>query len=311
MILEFIHKTVLLNETIKVLDIKPDGVYVDGTAGGGGLSYQIASRLSDEGRLICIDQDPDAVEVCKERLGSFKNVTVVKGNFSDMADIVHSLGYDFVDGVVLDIGVSSYQLDVADRGFSYNKEAILDMRMSKFGKSAYDVVNFCDYDTLKKIIRDYGEEKFASGIANAIVKIRSKNLIKTTTELAEIVKDAIPAFSRRSGGHPAKRTFQALRIYVNNELENLSLGLDEAIKILNTGGKLVVITFHSLEDKIVKSRMKTWSQGCTCPPDFPICVCDNKPLSKIVCKKAVKPSEKEVDSNFRSRSAKLRACEKL
>ena len=309
--MEFSHKTVLLNETVKVLDVKPDGVYVDGTAGGGGLSYQIASRLSDSGRLICIDQDPDAIEVCKERLGNFKNVSVVKGNFSDMANIVHNLGYDFVDGVVLDIGVSSYQLDAADRGFSYNKEAVLDMRMSKSGKSAYDVVNFCDYDTLKNIIRDYGEEKFASKIASAIVKARSKNLIRTTTELAEIVKDAIPAFSRRSGGHPAKRTFQALRIYVNNELENLSLGLDGAFEVLNSGGKLVVITFHSLEDKIVKSRMKTWSQGCTCPPDFPICVCGNKPLSKIICKKAIKPSEKEVDSNFRSRSAKLRACEKI
>ena len=309
--MEFSHKTVLLNETVKVLDVKPDGVYVDGTAGGGGLSYQIASRLSDSGKLICIDQDPDAIEVCKERLGNFKNVSVVKGNFSDMANIVHNLGYDFVDGVVLDIGVSSYQLDAADRGFSYNKEAVLDMRMSKSGKSACDVVNFCDYDTLKNIIRDYGEEKFASKIANAIVKARSKNLIRTTTELAEIVKDAIPAFSRRSGGHPAKRTFQALRIYVNNELENLSLGLDGAFEVLNSGGKLVVITFHSLEDKIVKSRMKTWSQGCTCPPDFPICVCGNKPLSKIICKKAIKPSEKEVDSNFRSRSAKLRACEKI
>ena len=309
--MEFSHKTVLLNETVKVLDIKPDGVYVDGTAGGGGLSYEIASKLSDNGKLICIDQDPDAIEVCKKRLGSFKNVAVVKGNFSEMADIVHNLGYDFVDGVVLDIGVSSYQLDAADRGFSYNKEAVLDMRMSKSGESAYDVVNFCDYETLRNIIKDYGEEKFASKIANAIIKARCKSLIKTTTELAEIIKGAIPAFSRRSGGHPAKRTFQALRIYVNNELENLSLGLDGAFEILNSGGKLIVITFHSLEDKIVKSRMKTWSQGCTCPSDFPICVCGKKPLSKIVCKKAIKPSEKEVDANFRSRSAKLRACEKL
>ena len=277
--MEFSHKTVLLNETVKVLDIKPDGVYVDGTAGGGGLSYEIASKLSDNGKLICIDQDPDAIEVCKKRLGSFKNVAVVKGNFSEMADIVHSLGYDFVDGVVLDIGVSSYQLDAADRGFSYNKEAVLDMRMSKSGESAYDVVNFCDYGTLRNIIKDYGEEKFASKIANAIIKARCKSLIKTTTELAE--------------------------------LENLSLGLDGAFEILNSGGKLIVITFHSLEDKIVKSKMKTWSQGCTCPSDFPICVCGKKPLSKIICKKAIKPSEKEVDANFRSRSAKLRACEKL
>lgn len=309
--MEFSHKTVLLDETIKVLDIKSDGLYVDGTAGGGGLSYEIASRLSDKGRLICIDQDPDAIEVCRKRFENFKNVVVVQGNFSDISDIVHNLGYDFVDGVVFDIGVSSYQLDEADRGFSYNKEAVLDMRMSKSGESAYDVVNLCDYETIRNIIRDYGEEKFASRIANSIVKSRIKKPIETTTELSEIVKNSIPAFSRRSGGHPAKRTFQALRIYVNNELDSLSSGLDGAFEILNTGGKLIVITFHSLEDKIVKSRMKTWSQGCVCPSDFPVCVCGKSPLSKIICKKAVKPSEKEVDLNFRSRSAKLRACEKL
>lgn len=309
--MEFVHKTVLLNETVKILGIKPDGVYVDGTAGGGGLSQEVASQLSSKGRLICIDQDPDAVEVCKKRFEGFENVVVVEENFSNMACVVHNLGYDFVDGVVLDIGVSSYQLDAADRGFSYNKEAAIDMRMSKSGESAYDVVNFCDYEVIKNIIRNYGEERFAPAIANAIVKSRAKSLIKTTTELSEIVKNAIPAFSRRSGGHPAKRTFQALRIYVNNELENLSVGLDGAFEILNSGGRLVVITFHSLEDKIVKSKMKSWAQGCTCPSDFPVCVCGKKPLSKIVCKKVVKPSDKEVKLNFRSRSAKLRVCEKL
>lgn len=309
--MEFNHKTVLLDETIKILDVKPDGVYVDGTAGGGGLSYEVASRLSDRGKLICIDQDPDAIEVCRKRFEQFKNVIVVQGNFSDISNIVHNLGYSFVDGVVFDIGVSSYQLDEAERGFSYNKEAMLDMRMSKSGESAYDVVNFCSYETIKNIIKNYGEEKFASKIADSIVKYRAKKPIETTTELSEIVKDSIPAFSRRSGGHPAKRTFQALRVYVNNELDSLSLGLDGAFEILNAGGKLIVITFHSLEDRIVKSRMKNWSRGCVCPPDFPICVCGKSPLAKIICKKAVKPSEREVGLNFRSRSAKLRVCEKL
>ena len=309
--MEFNHKTVLLGETLEYLLIKPDGVYVDGTAGGGGLSIEIAKRLSSNGKLICIDQDPDAISVCKERLKAFDNVEFVQDNFANINSVVHSLGVDSVDGVALDIGVSSYQLDEASRGFSYSKEAKLDMRMSKSGMSAYDVVNNFDAAELKHIISEYGEERFAGNIAKAIVDFRLKRPIETTTCLSDIVVGAIPCRARRTGGHPAKRTFQAIRIFVNDELGNLSQGLKGAFDLLSEGGRLAVITFHSLEDRIVKNQMKEWSKGCVCPPDFPVCVCGNRPKAKPVFRKAVTPSEEELESNIRSRSAKLRGTEKL
>ena len=309
--MDFNHKTVLISETLLALEIKEDGVYVDGTAGGGGLSKQIAKRLSNNGNLICIDRDPDAIEVCKERLGSFENVHIVHGNFSDISSIVENLGISKIDGVVLDLGVSSHQLDLAERGFSYNQDAPLDMRMSKEGKSAYDVVNFMSYEEIRNIISMYGEERFAPKIARAIVKKREKSLIKTTKELAEIVKESVPFSAKRDSGHPARKTFQAIRIYVNNELKNLEVGLDESLKLLGKDGIMAIITFHSLEDRIVKQKMNGWAKGCTCPSDFPVCVCGKKPEVKVLTKKPIIPSDEEVDINFRSRSAKLRVCKKI
>ena len=301
----------LISETLLALEIKEDGVYVDGTAGGGGLSKQIVKRLSNKGKLICIDRDPDAIEVCKERLGSFENVHIVHGNFSDISSIVENLGISKIDGVVLDLGVSSHQLDLAERGFSYNQDAPLDMRMSKEGKSAYDVVNFMSYEEIRNIISMYGEERFAPKIARAIVKKREKSLIKTTKELAEIVKESGPFSAKRDSGHPARKTFQAIRIYVNNELKNLEVGLDESLKLLEKDGIMAIITFHSLEDRIVKQKMNGWAKGCTCPSDFPVCVCGKKPEVKVLTKKPIIPSDEEVDINFRSRSAKLRVCKKI
>lgn len=309
--MNFNHKTVLLNETIKYLNICKNGVYVDGTAGGAGLSAKIASSISEKGKLICIDQDPDAILTCKSRLKDFSNVKIVHNNFSNIKSIVYDSGIDTVDGVVFDLGVSSYQLDSAERGFSYKHDAPLDMRMSKSGDSAFDVVNFMKYEQLRYIISAYGEEKFSANIAAKIVKKREKSSIKTTLELSEIIKDAIPCHFRREGSHPAKRTFQAIRIYVNKELESLEMGLDGAFEVLNKGGRLVVITFHSLEDRIVKTKMNTWAQGCICPSDFPICVCNSVPKVRIIHKKAIKPSENELKENSRSRSAKLRVCEKI
>ena len=307
--MEFKHKTVLLPETISKLNINPDGVYVDATAGGGGCSEQIALRLSDKGRLICIDQDPDAIECCKNRLGKYENVTIVKANFSTMKSVVQDLGIECVDGVVMDIGVSSHQLDEVERGFSYKNDAVLDMRMSQDGKTARDLVNELSADELSRLIHNYGEDKCASRIARAIVKARDNAPINTTLELAEIISNAVPGAVRREG-HPARKTFQALRICVNDELGNLSRGLNEAFSILKSGGRLAVITFHSLEDKIVKNQMYEWKKGCECPPDFPICVCGKKPRAKIVCKPIV-PSKQEIEENPRSRSSKLRVCEKL
>lgn len=309
--MEFSHKTVLLKETLEFLNINSSGVYVDGTAGGAGLSLEIAKRLSENGKLISIDRDPDAILTCRQRLKEYKNVSVVQDNFANVSDIVHNLGLESIDGMVLDLGVSSYQLDEAERGFSYKNDAMLDMRMSKSGESAYDVVNGFEYGDLKRIISRYGEEKFSSRIAAKIVEYRNKKPIETTTELAEIVKNAIPSAARREGGHPAKRTFQAIRIYVNQELESLEKGLEESFKILKKGGRLLVITFHSLEDRIVKEKMTEWSKGCICPPSFPICVCGQVPKARFVHKKAIKPTEEEIGINFRSRSAKLRVCEKL
>lgn len=305
------HFSVLLNESIEALNIKPDGIYVDGTTGGGGHSFEIASRLKT-GRLIAVDRDPDAIKAAGERLEPFKDrVTLVNANFSRLSQILNELGIPAVDGILLDLGVSSYQFDAPERGFSYNYDAPLDMRMSKSGVSARDIVNSASQEELARIFREYGEEKFASRIASNIVSARAKKSIETTFELSEIIKSSIPAAARRSGPHPARRTFQALRIAVNGELDELSALLDDALSLLAKGGRLAVITFHSLEDRMVKQRFLSWAQGCTCPPDFPICVCGHKPQVVIPKKKGVEPSKEEIEINPRSRSARLRFCEKL
>ena len=307
--MSFSHRPVLLDETIESLDIKPDGIYLDGTAGGGGHSAEILRRL-ENGRLICVDQDPDAIETLNERFGSENRVTVVRSNFSEIPAILSELSVDGLDGVLLDIGVSSHQLDTAGRGFSYHYDAPLDMRMSQSGKSAADLVNTLSYNELVRILFNYGEEKYAKNIARAIERERENEPITTTLRLAEIVKAAYPA-AKRHDKHPARKTFQALRIAVNGELDRLSEGLDNAFEALNSGGRLSVITFHSLEDRLVKQRMAKWCTGCTCPKDFPVCVCGNKPKARLVFKKPVEASEDELAENPRSRSAKLRCCEKL
>lgn len=309
--LDFNHKTVLLKETIGFLKVIPSGTYIDGTAGGGGLSNSVAKKLDHRsGRLICIDQDPDAIKVCNMRLSRYKNIVLVNQNFVEMKNILNSLNIDKVNGIVLDLGVSSYQLDEAQRGFSYSKEARLDMRMSKSGLSAFEVVNEYDKKKLSHIIKVYGEEKYSKNIANAISVHRKKKSIETTTELANIISDCVP-FSYKVRSHPAKKTFQAIRIYVNSELENLEKGLDSAINLLKKDGRLCVITFHSLEDRIVKHKMLDWSNPCKCPPDFPVCTCGQVPKAKIVTKKPILPSDDEVEDNNRCRSAKLRVCEKI
>lgn len=307
--MDFSHVPVLLRETIEALNIKSDGIYVDGTVGGGGHSQEILNRLG-KGTLIAIDQDPDAIKTVTKRFAGHANVTVVRANFSSMDEVVHSLGFDRVDGILLDIGVSSRQLDTPERGFSFHNDAPLDMRMSQEGTSAYDLVNTLPYGELARIIRMYGEEKFASSIASAIVRQREKKPIETTLELAEIVKSGVPVAKRRDG-HPARKTFQALRIAVNGELERLSQGLEAAFSLLAPGGRLAVITFHSLEDRIVKQYFAQLCTGCTCPKDFPVCVCGKKPQAKLWNKKPVEASEEELRSNARSRSAKLRVLEKI
>jgi 16S rRNA (cytosine1402-N4)-methyltransferase len=308
---EFNHKSVLLNESIEALTIKPDGIYVDGTAGGGGHSFEIASRLAS-GRLIAIDRDPDAIKAAGERLAPFKDrVTLVQSNYSRLSQIFDELKISGADGILLDLGVSSRQFDVPERGFSYNYDAPLDMRMSQSGISARDIVNTAPFAELARIFREYGEEKCASRIASTIVAQREKKPIETTFELSDIIKASIPAALRRNGPHPARRTFQALRIAVNGELEELGALLDDALSLLLPNGRLAVITFQSLEDRMVKQRMLSWAQGCICPPDFPVCVCGNKPKVSIIRKKGVEPSQEEIDENPRSRSARLRFCEKL
>lgn len=306
--MEFIHKPVLFDEAIDALNIKPDGIYFDGTSGGGGHSGAIASRLTS-GRLISVDQDPDAIEILHERLGKYPCVTVVKSNFCMIKQVLSEQGVSGVDGILLDLGVSSHQLDEGERGFSYKKDAPLDMRMSQEGTSAADLVNNLSEQELSKIIFTYGEEKFAKRIAAAIVRERKNGKIETTLQLAEIVKNAIPAATRREGGNPARRTFQALRIEVNGELDKLSKALDEMVECLNPGGRIAVITFHSLEDRIVKQRFAKWCSSCTCPPDFPVCVCGKKPLGQLPFK-AKAPTEEELEVNPRSRSARLRVFEK-
>ncbi|WP_312695149.1 16S rRNA (cytosine(1402)-N(4))-methyltransferase RsmH [Caproiciproducens sp.] len=308
--MNFQHKPVLFDETIESLNIHPDGVYIDGTAGGGGHSQAIADRLTT-GKLLSIDQDPDAIKAVTERLKSYRCSIVYQANFSEMAQVAASLKLVPADGVLLDIGVSSYQLDNPERGFSYHLDAPLDMRMSKQGASAADLVNNLSWQELAQIISRYGEDRNARSIAKGIVKARSRKPIQTTLELAEIIKESVPAAVRREQGHPARKTFQALRIEVNGELDRLSQGLDAAFSILKPGGRLAVITFHSLEDRIVKQRMASWCTGCTCPPDFPVCVCGKKPKAELLYKKGLAPSEAELEQNPRSRSARLRVCIKL
>lgn len=310
----FEHKSVLLNETIENLDIKPDGIYVDGTLGGAGHSYHICEKLSDKGRLIGIDQDSDAIEAATKRLEPFKDkVTIVRDNYSNIRNVLKSLGIEKVDGILLDIGVSSYQLDTAERGFTYKEEdAPLDMRMDKrMTITAEDIVNDYSEMELFRVIRNYGEDQFAKNIAKHICIARSNHRITTTGELTEIIKAAIPMKIRASGGHPAKKTFQAIRIEVNKELEVLEKSIDTMIDLLNDEGRLCIITFHSLEDRIVKNKFRDNVNTCTCPPDFPVCVCNNKSKGKIITRKPIVPSESELDENKRSKSSKLRVFMKV
>lgn len=309
--MEFKHVSVLLDECIEALNIREDGIYVDCTLGGGGHSYEIAKRLSSNGRLIGIDQDTSALSAAKERLKEFNNVTYVHNNFYNIDSILKELNIDKVDGVLMDLGVSSYQLDEAERGFSYMKDAPLDMRMNREDElSAYDVVNTYSEEQLFKIIKEYGEDNFAKRIAKFIVERRGNEGIKTTGELVDIVRAAIPARFQKDG-HPAKRTFQAIRIEVNKELEILNKAVEDSVNHLNTAGRIAIITFHSLEDRKIKVKFKELENPCTCPSDFPICVCEKKPTIKIVSRKPIEPSEEERENNSRSRSAKLRVAEKI
>ena len=308
--MEFEHKPVLFEESIEALNIRPDGIYIDGTAGGGGHSRAIAERLTT-GRLLSIDQDPDAIRAAGERLAGFSCAQVCRGNFSQMRTVAAEQGIQEADGVLLDIGVSSHQLDTPERGFSYHYDAPLDMRMSQTGTSAKELVNTLSWQELAAIISKYGEDKNAVRIAKGIVQARQEKPVETTLELAEIVKKSVPAAVRREQGHPARRTFQALRIEVNHELDVLSQGLDEAFELLRPGGRLAVITFHSLEDRMVKQRMASWCQGCICPPDFPVCVCGRKPRAELIYKKGLAPSPQELERNPRARSARLRVCRKI
>lgn len=306
--MDFKHISVLLDETINSLDIKSDGIYIDGTAGGAGHSREIAKRLTT-GRLIALDRDPDAVKVATERLAPY-NATVVQCNFADMKQAACDLSIEKVDGILLDLGVSSHQLDCGERGFSYKYDAPLDMRMAQDGITAADLVNTLSVDELTKIFRDYGEEKFAYKIANQIVKKRESASIETTTQLADIIASCYPAAARRDG-NPSRKCFQALRIAVNDELGSLERVLDTAFDMLNIGGVLSIITFHSLEDRIVKQKFKEYCTGCTCPSDFPVCVCGKTPRGVLQFRKPITASKEELAVNQRSRSAKLRAIKKL
>ena len=312
--MEFNHYSVLLNETIENLNIKPDGIYVDGTLGGGGHAYQVASRLSEKGRLIGIDQDADAIAAAGERLKEFGDkITIIRSNYANMKEELHRIGVEKVDGIVLDLGVSSFQLDTPERGFTYRDEnAPLDMRMDdRQSLTAKDIVNGYSEMELYRIIRDYGEDKFAKNIAKHIVQERAKKPIETTGELTEIIRASIPMKVQVTGGHPAKRTFQAIRIELNKELEVLQDNLDDMIDLLNPGGRTCIITFHSLEDRIVKTNFKRNENPCTCPSDFPVCVCGKKSKGKVVTRKPILPSEEELEVNSRSKSAKLRVFERV
>ncbi len=302
--MEFVHKSVLFDEAVKALNLDENKIIVDGTAGGGGHSGEIAKTAK---RVISIDQDPDAIKVLNERLGDKENVTIVHDNYANIKNIISNLNIDKIDGLLLDLGVSSFQLDTAERGFSFHKDAPLDMRMSKSGISAYDVVNTYDEKQLADIIYRYGEEKFSRRIAANIVKTRQDKPIETTFELVDVIKASMPQRAMRDS-HPARKTFQAIRIEVNAELDVLKSTLEDTFDILSSGGRIAIITFHSLEDRIVKEQFAKWCQGCTCPKEFPVCVCGNKPKGKAF--KSISPSEEELKANPRARSSRLRIFEK-
>lgn len=311
--MEFRHKSVLLEETIENLNIKPDGIYVDGTLGGAGHAYEVAKRLTEGGRLIGIDQDADAIAAASQKLESLKNrVTIVRNNYCNMKEELQKLGISGVDGILLDLGVSSFQLDTPERGFTYREEdAPLDMRMDqRNSRTAKDIVNQYSEKELYRIIRDFGEDRFAKNIAKHIVAARQEKEIETTGELTEIIRAAIPKKVQAAGGHPAKRTFQAIRIELNRELEVLQDTLDEMIELLNEDGRICIITFHSLEDRIVKTIFKKNENPCTCPSDFPVCVCGKKSKGKVISRKPILPKEEELEENSRAKSAKLRVFEK-
>lgn len=310
--MKFKHFSVMLEECIEMLDIKEDGIYVDCTLGGAGHSKEILNRLSSKGRLIGIDQDLDALKAAKEKLKDFKNVTYVHDNFYNIKEILKSLEIEKVDGILMDLGVSSYQLDEGERGFSYMKEAALDMRMNRDEPfSAYNVVNEYSEDELFRILRDFGEEKFSRRIAARIIEKRKIKPIETTLELVKIIDECIPAKFKREGGHPAKRTFQAVRIEVNSELSILDRAIEDGIEALNKDGVMAIITFHSLEDRIVKNKFKDLIDPCKCPKELPMCVCGKKPIVKLINKKPIEATKEELENNSRSRSAKLRGCKKI
>ena len=308
----FEHKSVLLYETVDSLNIRPDGIYVDGTLGGGGHAYEVCRRLGEHGRLIGIDQDADAIAAATKRLEPFADkVTVVRSNYENIASVLHELGIEKVDGIYLDLGVSSYQLDTASRGFTYREDAPMDMRMDQRNtQTAADIVNTYSEMELYRIIRDYGEDRFAKNIAKHIVRQRQEKPYETTGELIETIKAAIPAKIRATGGHPAKRTFQAIRIELNHELDVLNCSIDTMIDLLNPGGRLSIITFHSLEDRIVKKRFRDNENPCICPPEFPVCMCGRKSKGTVITRKPIVPGEEELEYNKRSKSSKLRVFER-
>lgn len=310
--MEFNHKSVLLWETIENLNIKPDGIYVDGTLGGGGHSFHICEKLTNGGRLIGIDQDEAAIHAAGERLAPYSSqVTILRNNYCNMKSALKEIGIDGVDGILLDLGVSSYQLDTVERGFSYKYDTALDMRMdTRQTLSAKEIVNQYPESDLYRIIRDYGEDQFAKNIAKHIVSARKEKELETTGELNEIIKASIPAKFRQNG-HPSKKTFQAIRIECNKELDVLKNTMDDMVELLNPGGRLCIITFHSLEDRIVKSAFRKYENPCECPPEFPVCVCGKKPLGRVVSRKPILPGEEELEENSRSKSAKLRVFEKI
>ena len=310
--LEFVHKSVLLNETVDSLNVKPDGIYVDGTLGGGGHAYEVCKRLGEHGRFIGIDQDAEAIEAAGLRLSEFGDkVTIVRSNYVDIENILKSLNIQLVNGIMLDLGVSSHQLDTVSRGFSYKEDAPLDMRMDVRNEmTAKDIVNEYSEMDLYRVLRDYGADKFAKNIAKHICIARKEKEIETTNELTEIIKAAIPMKIRMNGGHPAKKTFQAIRIELNKELDVLNNSIDTMINLLDNEGRLSIITFHSLEDRIVKTRFRNNENPCTCPPDFPICVCGNKSKGKVITRKPIVPEDQELEENRRSKSSKLRVFER-
>ena len=311
--MEFKHKSVLLEETIRNLKVKPDGIYVDGTLGGGGHAYEVCRQLSAKGSLIGIDQDEAAIEAAGERLQEFGDrVTIIRSNYCNMKKELQKIGITSVDGITLDLGVSSFQLDNAERGFTYREDVPLDMRMDQRGsRTARDIVNTYTENELYRVLRDYGEEKFAKKIARNICTARTDKPIETTGELIELIKQSIPMKMRAVGGHPAKKTFQAIRIELNQELEVLRNSLDDMIELLNDGGRICIITFHSLEDRIVKTIFKRNENPCTCPPDFPVCVCGKMSMGKVITRKPIIPNEEEIAENKRSKSAKLRVFERI